>query len=158
MARKLPTLQRIVGPEAIYAIVYGEISSSLYFALGVVALWALGMTPFVLLGAGVLFAMAVGAYAEGALAVDQVGGSSAITRRAFGDIAGFVVGWAVLLDFIVIIALSLLFVPHYALAAFDQLGQLHHPRDEIVAALLAVAIGGIRLARRARMYSSSLAV
>jgi len=158
MARKLPALQRIVGPEAIYAIVYGEISSSLYFALGVVALWALGMTPFVLLGAGVLFAMAVGAYAEGALAVDQVGGSSAITRRAFGDLAGFVVGWAVLLDFIVIIALSLLFVPHYALAAFDSLNRLEHPDDEIIAACLAVVIGAIRMVRRPQLYAGSVVV
>src|SRR5689334_161537 len=156
MARKLPGIQRIVGPEAIYAIVYGEISSSLYFALGVVALWALGMTPFVLLFAGVLFAMAVGAYAEGALMVDRMGGSSAITRRAFGDLAGFAVAWAVLLDFIVIIALSLLFVPHYALAAFDQLHRLGHPGDELIAVALAVTIGGIRLLRRPQIYASSL--
>src|SRR5262249_41388246 len=99
-----------------------------------------------------------GAYAEGTLLVDSIGGSSAVARRAFGDFAGFVVGWAVVLDFIVIIALSLLFVPHYLLAAFGQLGSLHHPRDELIAFGLAVAIGGFRLVRRARMYRSSLIV
>src|SRR6185437_296330 len=114
MARKLPALNRFLGSETIFAIVYGEISSSLYFALGVVALWAVGLTPLVLLGAGLLFALAAGAYQEGVRLVDRPGGSSAVARHAFGDLAGFVVGWAVVLDFAVVIALSLLFVPHYA--------------------------------------------
>src|SRR3954453_6713363 len=107
MARKLPGLQRILGAETIFAIVYGEISSSLYFALGIVALWALGLTPLVLLGVGVLFGLAAWAYAEGPTAVDEPGGSTAIVRRAFGDLAGFIVGWAVVLDFMVVIGLSL---------------------------------------------------
>src|SRR3954452_19839571 len=156
MARKLPALQRILGPEAIAAIIYGEISSSLYFTLGVVALYALGLTPFVLVFAGLLFGLAAGAYAEGSTMLEGSGGSSAIARRAFGDLAGFVVGWAVVLDFIVVIALSLLFVPHYALAAFGEVGRLSHPRDELVAAGLAVVIGGARLLRRARLYRSAL--
>jgi amino acid transporter len=122
MARKIPGLQRIIGAETIFAIVYGEVSSSLYFALGVVSLWALGLTPLVLLGAGLLFGLAAAAYQEGVRTVDQPGGSAAVARHAFGDLAGFVVGWAVVLDFAVVIALSLLFVPHYALAMVGDLG------------------------------------
>ena len=64
MARKLPVLQRVVGEDALFAAIYGTISSSLYFALGVVALYALGLTPIVLPVVGLLVALAAGAYAE----------------------------------------------------------------------------------------------
>jgi APA family basic amino acid/polyamine antiporter len=160
VARKLPALQRILGPEAIFAIIYGEISSSLYFTLGVVALYALGLTPLVLIFAGILFALAAGAYAEGGtmLASSGGGGSSSITGRAFGDLAGFVVGWAVVLDFIVVVALSTLFVPHYAIAAYGDVGGIDHPRDELIAAALVVAIGAVRLVRRTRLYTGTLVV
>src|ERR1700710_2943127 len=147
MARKLPGLQRIIGAETIFAIVYGEVSSSLYFALGVVSLWALGLTPLVLLGAGLLFGLAAAAYQEGVRTVDRPGGSAAVARHAFGDLAGFVVGWGVVLDFAVVIALSLLFVPHYALAIVGDPGALSHPTDELIAIGLAVLIGGGRLVR-----------
>jgi APA family basic amino acid/polyamine antiporter len=154
MARKLPSLQRIVGRQAIVSIVYGELSSSLYFSLGVVALWALGLTPLVLIGAGLLFALAAAAYAEGA-AMNEQGAAAVIARRAFGDLVGFIVGWAVLLDFIVVIALSLLFVPHYAYAAIGRLGELHHPADELIAIVIAIAIGAVRVLRRATLYRTS---
>jgi len=158
MARKLPGLQRIFGAETIFAIVYGEVSSSLYFALGVVSLWALGLTPLVLLGAGLLFALAAAAYQEGVRTVDQPGGSAAVARHAFGDLAGFVVGWAVVLDFAVVIALSLLFVPHYALAIVGDPGALSHPADELVAVGLAAVIGIARLIRRPGLYRASIVV
>ena len=86
MARKLPVLQRVVGEDALFAAIYGTISSSLYFALGVVALYALGLTPIVLPVVGLLVALAAGAYAEGATATG--GGSPLIVRRAFGDVGG----------------------------------------------------------------------
>jgi basic amino acid/polyamine antiporter, APA family len=158
MARKLPGLQRIIGAETIFAIVYGEVSSSLYFALGIVSLWALGLTPLVLLGAGLLFGLAAAAYQEGVRTVDQPGGSAAVARHAFGDLAGFIVGWAVVLDFAVVIALSLLFVPHYALAIVGNPGALGHPEDELVAIGLAVLIGGGRLIRRPGLYRASIVV
>jgi basic amino acid/polyamine antiporter, APA family len=158
MARKLPGLQRIIGAETIFAIVYGEVSSSLYFALGVVSLWALGLTPLVLLGAGLLFGLAAAAYQEGVRTVDKPGGSAAVARHAFGDLAGFVVGWAVVLDFAVVIALSLLFVPHYAVAMVGDPGALAHPVDELIAVGLAVLIGGGRLIRRPGLYKASILV
>jgi APA family basic amino acid/polyamine antiporter len=158
MARKLPGLQRIFGAETIFAIVYGEVSSSLYFALGVVSLWALGLTPLVLLGAGLLFGLAAAAYQEGVRTVDKPGGSAAVARHAFGDLAGFVVGWAVVLDFAVVIALSLLFVPHYALAMVGDPSALQQPYDELVAVGLALAIGGARLIRRPGLFRASIVV
>ena len=141
MARKLPGLPRILPGDVIAAIVYAEISSSLYFALGVVSLWALSLTPLVLLGVGLLFAVAATAYAEGVTTYGEAGGASGLARRAFGDLAGFVVAWAVLLDFIVVAALSLLFVPHYAFAAVGELDRMSSPTDIVVASCLGVVIG-----------------
>ena len=128
MARKLPGLQRMLGPETIAAIVYGEISSSLYFALGMVALWALGLTPFVLSTRASCSRWRRARTPRARTTVERARRrGSAIARRAFGDLAGFVVGWAVLLDFAVVIALSLLFVPHYALATVGSRQRLDAP-------------------------------
>ena len=133
MARRYPGIERVLGPDAVAAIVYGTISSSLYFALGVVALWALDLTPVVLLGVGLLFALAATAYAEAASAFAEPGGAAGVARRAFGDAAGFLIGWVVLLDFAVVIALALLFVPHYAAAAVGEVGGVDSPLDQYIA-------------------------
>jgi basic amino acid/polyamine antiporter, APA family len=155
VARKIGGIDRILGRDAVASIIYGEVSSSLYFALGVVALWALDLTPVILLGAGVLFLLATATYAEGVAALNESGGGSAIVRRAFGDLAGFVVGWAVILDFVVIIALSLLFIPHYAVAAVGHIGAIGHPEDGFIAVGLAALIGVSRLVRRTKLYRAS---
>src|SRR5919204_343995 len=49
MARKLPRLQRVLDAPALFSIAYGEIASSIYFALGIIAFHALGFSPAVLL-------------------------------------------------------------------------------------------------------------
>jgi basic amino acid/polyamine antiporter, APA family len=153
MARKLPVLQRVLGPETVAGIVYGEISSSLYFALGIVALWALGLTPIVLVVAGVLFSLAASAYAEAATTFGDPGGAAGIARRAFGDLVGFAVGWAVLLDFAVVIGLSLLFVPHYAVATVGHVGAVTHPADELIAVGLALVVAAATAYGRPKLAS-----
>ena len=50
VARKLPGLRRELDARALFSVAYGEIASSIYFALGIVAAHALGFTPLVLLG------------------------------------------------------------------------------------------------------------
>ena len=97
MARKIPSLGRFLGAPTLYALAYGEISSSLYYALGLTALYALSLTPVVFLAAGLLFALAAAAYAEGGATIPEGGGSSALSRRAWGDLAGFIAGWATVL-------------------------------------------------------------
>jgi basic amino acid/polyamine antiporter, APA family len=141
MARKLPVLQRVVGEDALFAAIYGTISSSLYFALGVVALYALGLTPIVLPVVGLLVLLAAAAYAEAASATG--GGSPLIVRRAFGDAAGFLVGWAILLDLLVVALLSALFVPRYAEAALGDIGQMSGRSAELIAVgvIAALALG-----------------
>ena len=146
MARKLPVLQRVVGEDALFAAIYGTISSSLYFALGVVALYALGLTPIILPVVGLLVALAAGAYAEAATATG--GGSPLIVRRAFGDAAGFLVGWAVLLDLLVVALLSALFVPRYAEAAIGQIGEMSGRSAELIGVGVIVLLGAGRLIPR----------
>jgi APA family basic amino acid/polyamine antiporter len=143
VARKLPVLQRVVGEDALFAAIYGTISSSLYFALGIVALYALGLTPIVLPLVGLLVLLAAGAYAEAASATG--GSSPLIVRRAFGDAAGFLVGWAVLLDLLVVALLSALFVPRYAEAALGDIGQMSGRAAELIAVGVIAVLGLGRL-------------
>jgi APA family basic amino acid/polyamine antiporter len=146
MARKLPVFQRVVGEDALFAAIYGTISSSLYFALGVVALYALGLTPIVLPVVGLLVLLAAGAYAEAASATG--GGSPLIVRRAFGDAAGFLVGWAILLDLLVVALLSALFVPRYAEAALGDIGQMSGRSAELIGVGVIAALGVGRIVPR----------
>ena len=113
MARKLSGFQRVLDAPALFSVAYGEIASSLYFALGIVAAYALGFTPLVLLFGGVLFLLVSLSYAEGTAAIPETGGAATFVRRAFNDVFGFLTGWALFLDYLIVIALSTLFLPHY---------------------------------------------
>ena len=95
------------------AITYAAIGSSIYFALGVIARDGLGLTPLILLAAGLLFFLTLFAFLEGATMLGERGGSSSLVRAAFGEFLAFVAGWVVLLDFVVVISLAVLSIPHY---------------------------------------------
>jgi APA family basic amino acid/polyamine antiporter len=158
MARKLPQLQRALEAPALASVAYGEIASSLYFALGIVALHALGLTPAVLAVAGVLFLVVTLSYAEGTTSIGETGGAATFVRVAFNDLAGFVTGWALFLDYLIVIALSALFFPHYLGLAIGVHSIASHPGDVIVGCVVIAAIGLIRLLRKTKLYSFSLAV
>jgi basic amino acid/polyamine antiporter, APA family len=158
MARKLPRLQRALDAPALASVAYGEVASSLYFALGIVALHALGFTPVVLAVVGVLFLVVTMSYAEGTTSIGETGGAATFVRVAFNDLAGFVTGWALFLDYLIVIALSALFFPHYLGLAIGMHSIARHPGDLIVACVVIVAIAVVRLLRPTRFYSFSLAV
>src|SRR6201988_4116531 len=117
MARKLPRLQRALDAPALASVAYGEIASSIYFALGIIALHALGLTPAVLGIVGLLFVVVALSYAEGTAAIRETGGAATFVRVAFNDLAGFMTGWVLFLDYLIVIAISALFFPHYLGAA-----------------------------------------
>ena len=150
MARKLPRLQRVLDAPALASVAYGEVASSLYFALGIVALHALGLTPLVLAIVGVLFLVVTMSYAEGTTSIGESGGAATFVRVAFNDLAGFVTGWALFLDYVIVIALSALFFPHYLGLAIGVPSIARHPGDAIVGCVLIVAIALVRLLRRTR--------
>ncbi len=122
-----------------FATAYGNVGSSIYYALGLVAAHALGLTPLVFLFAGGLFALTAKTYAEGASMFPEAGGSSSFARHAFNDVVSFFAGWALSLDYILTIAISAFFVPHY-LSAFPGLGALKHNPDDIFGGLIVVVL------------------
>jgi APA family basic amino acid/polyamine antiporter len=158
MARKLRGFERVLDAPALFAVAYGEIASSLYIALGIVAGVALGLTPLVLLVAGGVFVLVSLSYAEGTTALPEAGGAATFVRRAFNDLAGFVTGWVLFLDFLIVMALSALFVPHYFAGAFGQAALREAPWDAVVGCALIVAIAAVRILRRTRLHLGALAV
>src|ERR1700677_3118059 len=132
-------LRKSVGGSGMFATAYGNVGSSIYYALGLVAAHALGLTPVVFVFAGGLFALTAKTYAEGASMFPEAGGSSSFARHAFDDVVSFFAGWALSLDYILTIAISAFFVPPY-LSAFPGLGALKHNPDDIFGGLIVVGL------------------
>ena len=158
MARKIRGFERVLDAPALFSVAYGEIASSLYFALGIVAAYALGFTPYVMLVAGGFFLLVALSYAEGTAAIPETGGAATFVRRAFNDLLGFLTGWALLLDYLIVIALSTLFLPHYLGAAFARPGLADSPWDVVFAVGIIIVIAAIRLARHSRLYTAGIVV
>lgn len=100
------TMKRVLTLSDVFAVGYGDLGSSIYYALGITALFALGATPIALAIAGFVFACTALTYAEMSSMTMAAGGSSSFTRYAINDLVSFIAGWALLLDFIVTIAIS----------------------------------------------------
>jgi APA family basic amino acid/polyamine antiporter len=158
VARKITGLQRVLDAPALFSVAYGEIASSIYVALGIIALHALGLTPEVLAAVGVLFLVVSFSYAEGTAAIPETGGAATFVRRAFNDFAGFLTGWALFLDYLIVIALSALFVPHYLGAAMKWESLGHNPWDVVVAVGVVFGVAAVRLVRRSAFYRYGIVV
>ncbi len=130
-------LKRSVGVGGLFATAYGNVGSSIYYALGIVAAYALGLTPVIFMLAGGLFALTAKTYAEGASMFPEAGGSSSFARHAFNEVVSFFAGWALSLDYILTIAISAFFVPHY-LAAFWP--PLDHPPGDVIGGLIVIVL------------------
>jgi APA family basic amino acid/polyamine antiporter len=128
--------ERPLSSRALFALVYTTSVSSIYFALGVIAHRANGLTPAVLLAAGVFFLLTAMAYAEGASMHPERGGSAAFARRAFNELVSFVASWAIALDYTILIAITALTVPSYLAAFWAPIGR---GALQIVVALAVIA-------------------
>ena len=106
-------LRRVLGVPALFSAGYGNVGSSIYYALGIVALVAMGATPVVLGIAGILFIFTALTYAEGTAMLPEAGGSASFARHGFNDMAGFAAGWALMLSYIVTISISAYTIPPY---------------------------------------------
>ncbi len=158
MARKLAGLERVLDTPSLAAVAYGEIASSLYLALGVIALEALGLTPWILLVVGLLFGLVALSYAEGTSAFPETGGAATFVRRAFNDFAGFITGWALFLDYLIVIALAALFLPHYLGHAVGWVAIAHRPWDAVVAVGVIGGVALVRLVRRPSLYRVAIVI
>ncbi len=111
--RRPTKLPRTLGAPALFAACYGNVGSSIYYALGVTAAFALGLTPLALILAGFIFVTTALNYAEGTAALPHAGGSSSFARRAFNEPIGFLVGWVQLLNYTATVSISAYFAISY---------------------------------------------
>lgn len=106
-------LERVLGVPALFSTAYGNVGSSIYYALGLVASFALGLTPLAFIFAGLIFVMTALTYAEGTTRFPEAGGSSSFARHAFNEFVSFATAWAQMLNYIITMSISAFFVPHY---------------------------------------------
>ena len=130
-------LERVLGTGSLFSTAYGNVGSSIYYALGLVAIFALGLTPVVFVIAGFIFACTAATYAEATTMYPEAGGSSSFARRAFNEFWSFFAAWGQMLNYIITIAISAFFVPHYLGVFWDPLGE--SPAD-IVGGIVVVAL------------------
>jgi APA family basic amino acid/polyamine antiporter len=136
--RQAQQLERVLGTNALFATAYGNVGSSIYYALGVVAVFALGLTPIVFIIAGVIFACTAATYAEGTVRFPEAGGSSSFARHAFNELVSFEAAWAQMLNYIATVAVSAFFVPHYLSVFWGPLRA--NPWDIVVGIAVIVAL------------------
>jgi len=132
-------LERVLGTGALFSTAYGNVGSSIYYALGLVAIYAAGATPIVFVIAGLIFAATAATYAEATTMYPEAGGSASFSRRAFNEFWSFFAGWGQMLTYIVTIAISAFFVPHYLGVLWEPLGE--SPADIIGGVLIVVTLG-----------------
>src|SRR5580765_6119099 len=136
--RRQQGLERVLGTPALFSTAYGNVGSSIYYALGVTAAIALGLTPLVFVISGLIFAATAATYAEGTVRFPEAGGSSSFARHAFNELVSFSAAWAQMLVYVVTIATSALFVPHYLSIFWGPLRQ--NPWDIVGGAIVIVAL------------------
>ena len=132
--RQSTGLERVLGAPALFATAYGNVGSSIYYALGLVAGIALGLTPVVFIVSGVIFAATAATYAEGTVRYPEAGGSSSFARHAFDELVSFGAAWAQMLNYVITIAISVIFVPHYLSIFWEPLRT--NPWDIVVGVAL----------------------
>ena len=136
-------LERVLGTGALFSTAYGNVGSSIYYALGLVAIFALGMTPVVFVIAGFIFACTAATYAEATTMYPEAGGSSSFARRAFNEFWSFFAAWGQMLNYIITVAISAFFVPHYLGVFWDPLGE--SPADIVGGIIVVVLLGALNV-------------
>src|ERR671926_373227 len=150
MAERRPkhaSLERVLGTGALFSTAYGNVGSSIYYALGLVTAYALGMTPIVFIISGLIFAATAATYTEATTMYPEAGGSSSFARHAFNEFWSFFAAWGQMLNYIITVSISAFFVPHYLGVFWEPLR--HSPGDVIggvviVAILAAVNVVGVK--------------
>ena len=148
------TLRRTLGSPALFALVYTTLAGALYYSLGIVAEDALGLTPFVFLAAALFFVLCVLTYVEGASLHQERGGSNVFARYAFNELWSFVAGWALLLDYIILIAIAAFTATNYLAAFWAPLGRGEVETAVavgIIAIIAAVNVWGLTAERLRRL-------
>ena len=161
MAERRPKnlgLERVLGTGALFSTAYGNVGSSIYYALGLVAVFALGMTPIVFLIAGLIFMATAATYTEATTMYPEAGGSSSFARRAFNEFWSSLTAWGQMLNYIITVSISAFFLPHYLGILWEPL--LTSPGDIVfgIAVVVFLAALNIRGSKQAAGLNVVLAI
>ncbi|HEX2070180.1 MAG TPA: universal stress protein [Thermoleophilaceae bacterium] len=140
---KVTGLERVLGTGALFSTAYGNVGSSIYYALGLVAVFALGMTPIVFLIAGLIFVCTAASYTEATTMYPEAGGSSSFARRAFNEFWSSLTAWGQMLNYIITVAISAYFLPHYLGVVWEPL--MSSPGDILFAVGVVVFLGALNV-------------
>src|SRR3954454_3528197 len=146
MAERRPkhaSLERVLGTGALFSTAYGNVGSSIYYALGLVTAYALGMTPIVFIISGLIFAATAATYTEATTMYPEAGGSSSFARRAFNEFWSFFAAWGQMLNYIITVSISAFFVPHYLGVFWEPLR--HSPGDVIGGIVLIAGLAALNV-------------
>src|ERR671921_838359 len=152
MAQRIPrdeSLSRVHGVGALFSAAYGNVGSSIYYALGVTAAFALGLTPVAFVISGLIFAATAATYAEARVFPPGAGGSPTFPRHAFNELVSFVAAWGQMLNYTITVAISAFFVPHYFGSVIGVDALRHGPADivfgiGVIVALSLVNVVGVK--------------
>lgn len=138
---------RVVGVGGLFGTAFGYVGTSIYVVLGGIALYALGTAPIVIALVGLVFLLTAWSYAEASAAMPDASGVTSFARRAFDPLTGLVAAWALLLDFVVFVAIACSFIPYYLGAVWPSLREA--PYDTligvgVVAVLVALNVLGLQ--------------
>jgi basic amino acid/polyamine antiporter, APA family len=136
-------LERVLGTSALFSTAYGNVGSTVYYALGLVAVFALGMTPLVFVVAGVVFVCTAATYTEATTMYPEAGGSSSFARRGFNEFWSFFAAWGQMLNYIITVAISAFFLPHYLGVFWEPLRS--SPADIVVGMSVIVLLGTLNV-------------
>jgi len=146
MAERHPreeALRRVHGTSALFSTAYGNVGSTPYYALGVTAAFALGLTPLAFLVAGIIFVCTAATYIEATVMFPEAGGSSSFARRGFNELVSFFAAWGQMLNYVITVAISAYFVPHYLAVFWEPLGS--KPGDIVGAIVLIVLLAALNI-------------
>jgi basic amino acid/polyamine antiporter, APA family len=146
MARRIPrdeSLARVHGVGALFSAAYGNVGSSIYYALGVTAAFALGLTPVAFVIAGLIFMATAATYAEATVMFPEAGGSASFARHAFNEVVSFFAAWGQMLNYIITVSISAFFVPHYLAVFWPWLG--NSPGDIIGGVVVIVFLAALNV-------------
>jgi APA family basic amino acid/polyamine antiporter len=143
-AWSMARLSRGIGSPILFAIVYTSLASAVFFSLGVVVNHALGLTPLVFLLAAVMFGLTALTYVEGASLHQEPGGSTVFARYAFNELVSFVAGWAILLDYVILIAVTSYAASQYLKVFWQPLGNRAEALVLALAIIAFVVVSNVR--------------
>ncbi len=135
--------RRFLGVPWLWAVAHSAVAFSIYYSLGVVSEHALALTPVIFGVAGLIYILTTMTYVEGGAMFRERGGSNTLARHAFNEVVSFVAGWAILIDYVIVIALAAVTIPHYLEPISSSLSSGTGEQVVAVAAVAAVAVVNI---------------